>query len=67
MKTQQILEALDTDEKVVKLAKALHKNKADIGLTLQGRSVIIQPQGEKCFPGYYYDEETKTCILDVGP
>lgn len=56
---------------IKKLASILESDvETDIGLTLTGKPIIgVKTETSPtptCDPGYYYDAETKSCILNVG-
>ncbi len=69
MNTQQILEALDTDEKVIALAKALHENGAMFSIVLNGKPITFDDgggTGALCSEGFHWDDVLKKCVEDVG-
>ncbi len=65
MNTQEILEALDTDEKVIALAKALHENKACFSIVLNGKPVTFDTD-PFCPEGEHWDDVLKKCVIDAG-
>lgn len=64
------LKSLTIDE-IKKLAILLEQDvETKLGLSHNGKSVAVlstpTPPPPPCGPGYYWDVETQSCILDIG-